>query len=197
MGDSLLGRRCRCHGADKFRRATRRPAAHSSCTDRLCTVVGSCTGPWRRWPWLAVGVGGVGDGVCMTAESVGTQPGRRARVARLGEDLAAEFVTGLGWSIIARNWRNRYGELDLIAFDGRRLIVVEVKTRASRVFGDPVAAVTPEKLRRIRKLTRMWLAQQEMRWPAIRFDVISVRLDPAHPEARAGAEVRHHVNVVE
>lgn len=133
----------------------------------------------------------------MTAESVGRGRTRRADVARLGEDLAAQFVAGLGWSILERNWRNRYGELDLLACDGRRLIVVEVKTRASRVFADPVAAVTRDKLMRMRRLTRMWLAQQKVAWSEIRFDIISVQLDPANPSAMERAEVRHHVNVVD
>ncbi|WLP91198.1 MULTISPECIES: YraN family protein [Gordonia] len=133
----------------------------------------------------------------MTAESVGDRPNRRAEVGRLGEDLAAEFVTRLGWTIVERNWRNKFGELDLIAADGRRLVVVEVKTRASRVFADPVAAVTRDKLRRMRRLTGMWLAQQEMHWPQIRLDVISIQLDPAYPLDRERAQVRHHVNIVE
>ncbi|WHU49836.1 YraN family protein [Gordonia sp. L191] len=135
----------------------------------------------------------------MTAEPVRARGGRlgRAEVARLGEDRAAEFVTELGWTILERNWRNRYGELDLIAFDGRRLVVVEVKTRASRVFADPVAAVTADKLARMRKLTRMWLAQQKMWWPGIRFDVISVQLDRSNPSAMERAEVRHHVGITE
>lgn len=135
----------------------------------------------------------------MTAESVGDgrTRSRRADVGRLGEDLAAEFVSGLGWTILERNWRNRYGELDLIAFDGRCLVVVEVKTRASRVFADPVTAVTHDKLMRMRRLTRMWLAQQQMRWPEIRFDIISVQLDPGRPSAVDRAEVRHHVGIVE
>ncbi|MGW5521596.1 YraN family protein [Gordonia sp. NPDC003950] len=141
----------------------------------------------------------------MTAQSVGPEPrrrpdrrpNRRAGVGRLGEDLAADYVSGLGWSILDRNWRNRYGELDLIAADGRRLVVVEVKTRASRIFNDPVAAVTRDKLMRMRRLTRMWLAQQDRHWEQIRFDIISIQLDPAHPMSADGARVRHHVNIVE
>lgn len=134
---------------------------------------------------------------CMTAESMRDRPNRRAAVGRLGEDLAAEFVAGLGWELLDRNWRNRYGELDLIAAEGRRLVVVEVKTRASRTFADPVAAVTRDKLLRIRRLTRMWLAQQDTRWDQIRFDIISVQLDPADPMSRSRVRIRHHVNIVD
>ena len=125
-----------------------------------------------------------------------------AHQGKLGEDLAAEFVGSLGWAVLERNWRNRYGELDLIAVDpcgpaGPTLVVVEVKTRASRTFDDAVMAVTPDKLARIRRLTRAWLAGQERRWGQIRFDVISVQLDGFTPDDPAAARVRHHRGVHE
>lgn len=123
---------------------------------------------------------------------------RAARVGRLGEDLAAEYVRDLGWEIVERNWRNRYGELDLIAVDGPQLVVVEVKTRASHVFDDPAAAVTPTKLARMRRLTRLWLAEHRgAGWQSIRFDVLSVQLDSRDPSAGDRARIRHHRGVVE
>ncbi len=129
-----------------------------------------------------------------------TRSDRRGTVGRLGEDLAAEYVTGLGWRILDRNWRTRYGELDLIAADGRTLVVVEVKTRASRVYGDPVAAITPAKLRRMRLLARQWLAAQPDDapwWEVIRFDAVSVQLDLTDPQDRSLARLRHHAGLVE
>lgn len=125
---------------------------------------------------------------------------RRSEVGRIGEDLAAEFVTGLGWRILDRNWRTRYGELDLVAADGTTLIIVEVKTRASHTFTDPVAAVTVTKLRRMRLLARQWLAAQRQGspwWDVIRFDVVSVQLDLGHPQDRSLARLRHHRGLVE
>ncbi|WAC55093.1 YraN family protein [Gordonia sp. SL306] len=121
---------------------------------------------------------------------------RSADIGRLGEDLAAEHVQGLGWTVIERNWRNRFGELDLIAADGSVLVVVEVKTRASRIFDDPAAAVTPLKLARMRRLIRHWLADhREGWWGEIRFDVLSVQLDSRDPTAVDRAVVRHHRGV--
>lgn len=120
---------------------------------------------------------------------------RRRLVGQIGEDVAAEFVTARGWRVLDRNWRNRYGELDLIAAQGRVLVVVEVKTRASRTYTDPVAAVTPQKLSRMRRLIRMWLAENGHGWEQIRFDVISIQLDPRDPEDTAAAAVRHHRGV--
>lgn len=119
-----------------------------------------------------------------------------ADIGRIGEDIAADHLRGLGWAVLDRNWRNRFGELDLIAADETVLVVVEVKTRASRVFGDPVAAVTPDKLARMRRLIRQWLADNRDRWwSAIRFDVVSVQLDSRDPRATEHAVVRHHRGV--
>ena len=118
-------------------------------------------------------------------------------IGQIGEDIAAEYVATLGWQILARNWRTRNGELDLIAADGDTLVVVEVKTRASRTYTDPLGAVTPQKLRRMRLLARQWLAQQERFWETVRFDVVSVQLDVADPEDLARATWWHHVGVEE
>ncbi len=108
---------------------------------------------------------------------------------------------GLGWSVLERNWRCRYGEIDLIANDNvdsdPTLVVVEVKTRASRAFGDPAQAVTADKLLRLRRLTRIWLTEQEMFWPTIRFDVISVQLDSRYPDRTEFAALRHLTGVFE
>ncbi|MFT3714906.1 MAG: YraN family protein [Gordonia sp. (in: high G+C Gram-positive bacteria)] len=125
---------------------------------------------------------------------------RRRMVGRIGEDFADHHVRALGWTVLDRNWRTRYGELDLIAADGDTLIVVEVKTRMSRTYDDPVEAVDARKLQRMRLVTRQWLSARPpgARWyETIRFDVISVRLDVAHPEDRAAATLRHHRGLVD
>ncbi len=95
----------------------------------------------------------------------------------MGEDLAVDFLDGLGWVVLARNWRCRYGELDVIAAEGRDLVVVEVKTRSGSLFGDVAEAVTPAKYQRMRRLTGMWLSEQDVHWPVIRFDVVAVQLN--------------------
>ncbi|MBN0971782.1 YraN family protein [Gordonia hongkongensis] len=123
------------------------------------------------------------------------RPDRRGHIGRLGEDVAADYAISLGWTVLERNWRTRYGELDLVAADGSVLVIVEVKTRASRTYDDPVMAVTPTKLARMRRLAGMWLAAQDRRWTQIRFDVLSVRLDQAAPDDLARAQVRHHQGV--
>lgn len=101
----------------------------------------------------------------------------RIEIGALGEQLAVEHLHGLGLRIVARNWRCRYGELDVIAAEGAdTLVFVEVKTRTGDCFGGVAEAVTPQKVRRIRRLAGLWLAGQESRWSQIRIDVIGVRL---------------------
>ena len=102
----------------------------------------------------------------------------RAEIAALGERLAADHLTGLGLRIVTRNWRCRYGELDVIAVDPDTdtVVFVEVKTRTGDGFGGLEQAVTPLKARRLRRLAGIWLAGQDQRWAAVRIDVIGVRI---------------------
>lgn len=92
-----------------------------------------------------------------------------------GEDLAAEFLEACGLRIVCRNWRCRYGELDLIVRDGPVVAFVEVKTRSGTGFGSPAEAVTFTKQARIRRLAGLWLIEQPG-WVDVRFDVVSVLL---------------------
>jgi putative endonuclease len=80
--------------------------------------------------------------------------------------------------VLARNWRCRYGELDVIVMDPatRTVVFVEVKTRTSDHFGGVAEAVTPQKVRRLRRLAGLWLAAQDERWAGLRIDVIGVRV---------------------
>jgi putative endonuclease len=102
----------------------------------------------------------------------------RAEIGALGEQLATDYLTGLGLRILTRNWRCRYGELDVIAVDPatNTLVFVEVKARTGDGFGGVAQAVTEQKARRLRRLAAMWLATQEQRWAAVRIDVIGVRI---------------------
>lgn len=113
----------------------------------------------------------------------GTDRGRmttmtRAEIGALGEQLAVDHLTSLGLRVLARNWRCRYGELDVIAADDatRTVVFVEVKTRTSDQFGGVAQAVTPLKVRRLRRLAGLWLAAQPGSWAAVRIDVIGVRI---------------------
>lgn len=106
-----------------------------------------------------------------------TETGTRA-LGRYGEDLAARYLTDLGMEVLERNWRCEHGEVDLVALDGDCLVVCEVKTRRSTVFGEPVEAVTWRKAARLRRLAAAWLAEHELRPGGVRIDVVGI-LRPA------------------
>lgn len=101
----------------------------------------------------------------------------RNELGALGEQVAVEYLQALALRILARNWRCRYGELDVVAAEGdHTLVFVEVKTRTGDGFGGLPEAVTPVKVRRVRRLAGLWLAGQDTRWDAVRIDVVGVRL---------------------
>lgn len=105
-------------------------------------------------------------------------PMTRAEIGALGEQLAVNHLTSLGLRVLTRNWRCQYGELDVIAADvaARIVIFVEVKTRTGDQFGGVAQAVTPDKLRRLRRLAGLWLSGQDGSWATVRIDVIGVRI---------------------
>ena len=102
----------------------------------------------------------------------------RLELGRSGEQLAAEHLHANGYVILARNWRCREGELDLVAATSTLLVVAEVKTRSGREFGAPAEAVTADKAARIRWLAVRWRQEQGLRWCPLRFDVIAVDWPP-------------------
>lgn len=93
-----------------------------------------------------------------------------------GEAIAAGYLEGLGFCILERNWRNRSGELDLIARDGDTLVAVEVKTRSGTGYGNPLEAITVQKMARLRRLLLDWARGTEARGAGLRVDAVGITL---------------------
>ena len=92
-----------------------------------------------------------------------------------GEDLVAAWYVAHGYEVVARNWRCREGELDLIVRANRTFVFCEVKSRTSDAFGAPIEAVNSDKQQRLRRLAARWLEDDApVRPTEIRFDVASV-----------------------
>jgi putative endonuclease len=117
----------------------------------------------------------------------------RRRLGDKGERLAAQHLEARGCEVIARNFRTRFGELDLVARDERFLVFCEVKTRIVRATPGsgrdpgpanplgPFASIGSRKQRQVRAMAREWLAQDLLegpRPPEIRFDAIGLSFDP-------------------
>jgi len=99
-----------------------------------------------------------------------------------GEELAAGFLRGNGYAILCRNYRNRLGEIDIVALDKGVFCFVEVKTRASKRFGSGKEAVFPAKQGQMIKVATCFLKERQSLDKRARFDVVSV--DLCGPEAR-------------
>lgn len=95
---------------------------------------------------------------------------------RRGEDLAHRYLQSHGYIIIGRNWRTRTGsaELDIIAADGDTIVFVEVKTRATRMFGAPQDAVDEGKRRHVFHAATEYLHTIDASFDRARFDIVSV-----------------------
>jgi putative endonuclease len=106
---------------------------------------------------------------------------QRIAFGKTGEDLAVEELERRGYAIVDRRWRNRAGEIDIIARDGETLVFVEVKARDGHEFGDGAESVTMRKRQTIVRLAKHYV--QDTRWVdrPCRFDVVTIHLDSGEP----------------
>jgi putative endonuclease len=98
------------------------------------------------------------------------------RRGKEGEELALKFLKKNGYRIVERNYRCRYGEIDIIARDGAVLVFVEVKARASGAFGLPAESVDARKQRHIINASTEYLAKNGLTDTPARFDVVSIEM---------------------
>jgi putative endonuclease len=98
----------------------------------------------------------------------------RRPLGALSEDRASHFLRGLGYEILERNARTRWGELDIVARDGSELVFVEVKARRAGSLTAPVESVTPQKVRRLVRLAEAYLAARDQSDRAWRIDVVAL-----------------------
>lgn len=105
----------------------------------------------------------------------------RLSLGRKGEDLAVAHLEKLQYKILARNYQCAVGEMDIIARDRDTLVFIEVKTRSTKDFGGPAAAVTGRKQRQLSKVALSYLNQKKLRDVPARFDVVTVEWFPPSP----------------
>ena len=95
---------------------------------------------------------------------------------RRGENLAANYLKKAGYRLVERNYRQKYGEIDIIATKGAETIFFEVKTRKSLRFGLPEEAVNFRKLRKIRRLAEYYASKQPLLPQKLRIKVIAIQI---------------------
>ena len=104
-----------------------------------------------------------------------------ARLGARGEAIALRYLTELGFTLVARNWRCRYGELDLVMREGDTAVAVEVKTRSGIGFGTPLEAVTMRKAARLRRLLFEWTHTAAFHPQSLRVDAVGITILPGAP----------------
>lgn len=116
------------------------------------------------------------------------------RIGAIGEELARHHLEAKGYRVVATNYRCRWGEIDLIARDGREWVFVEVRTRRNSAYGGPEESLTQSKARHLTLAAQDFLAQHDEAGadPDWRIDLVAIRLGAG----RRVISIRHLTSVV-
>jgi len=98
-----------------------------------------------------------------------------------GEDIAVSFLEAQGYSVLDRNYRQRFGEIDIVAIERGVLVFVEVKTRKNDRYGNPFEAVDIRKQQKLSRMAQDYISRNNKEDIAARFDVVAVRLTQNSP----------------
>ena len=119
-------------------------------------------------------------------------PSPRSRLGAQGERIASAHLESLGLVIETRNYRTRYGEIDLVARDGVEIVFVEVRTKRSAAFGTPEESLTRRKQARLVHAAKEYLAAHGLATASWRVDFVAITLQPDGP-----AQISHIESAVE
>lgn len=114
-------------------------------------------------------------------QNSGAVPLSHQQLGAYGEELAHDYLVERGYRVLARNWRVREGEIDIVALDGETVVAVEVKTRRGDGYGAPLESVTPQKVRRLYTLITLWCSRNQKQSSPVRIDAVGVLLSRAEP----------------
>lgn len=119
--------------------------------------------------------------------------GTKKQLGNRGEIEAAEYLQRLGYTILHRQHRSRFGELDLVARDGQTLVFVEVKTRTTSAAGHPAESITPAKQAQLTRAAVAFLKKRRWLQQRARFDVVAI----IWPVANQPPQIQHYQNAFE
>ena len=106
----------------------------------------------------------------------------RISTGKLGEEIAAEHLVGVGYEIVERNFRCPLGEMDIVARDHETLVFVEVRSRRTDNYGGPLESIGFAKQKKISRVAEYYLNRHGLQQIKARFDVVAVKLPPSRPE---------------
>jgi putative endonuclease len=118
---------------------------------------------------------------------------KRQSIGAWGESIALQHIMDQGYTLRARNWHTREGEIDIIAADGDTIVFIEVKTRTSREFGSPEDSLTASKRRKLRRTALEYLLEKQLLDSLWRIDVIAIEASSVREIKR----LEHYVNAIE
>jgi len=93
-----------------------------------------------------------------------------------GEELAAEFLSQKSYRLVERNFRTRFGEIDIISYDGPILVFVEVKTKIGHDFGEPEEMVNKSKIAKVKRMGEVYLQEKKLD-VGCRVDVVAIVME--------------------
>ncbi len=102
----------------------------------------------------------------------------RIQTGKLGEDIAIDYLEKEGYRIVERNYRCVFGEIDIVARDGKVLVFVEVRSRRSAKYGYPQESIGLNKRKKISKIALNYLKEKQLLGCHARFDVVAVKMLP-------------------
>lgn len=117
---------------------------------------------------------------------------QKIKIGKLGEDIACDFLSKKGYTIFQRNFKARYGELDIIAIHNNTLVFIEVKTRTSLRFGTPEEAITHRKLHELIQTAQYYVILHPELPKLMRIDVIGIMMDELTEKAQ---RITHTENI--
>ena len=129
---------------------------------------------------------------CRINLSTGEKMTYQQLIGNKGEIIAANYLANKGFQVLEKNFKTRYGELDLVALEADCIVFVEVKTRTSTKFGVPEDSVTPQKIERLQKAGLLWLQEHPEAPDDWRVDVIALLIDARN----FVLDIKHFVNVL-
>ena len=106
----------------------------------------------------------------------------RLHFGKQGEKAAVKFLKKRGYRIIEKNYRNKSGEIDIVAEHDQVLVFVEVKSRTDTEYGEPLESVTPHKQRKIGQVAKGFMVQHRIENRDCRFDVVGIKGNPDAPK---------------
>ncbi len=108
----------------------------------------------------------------------------RSKIGKRGEDIALKYLKKHKYKILDRNYRCRFGEIDIIARDRDTLVFIEVKLRRCRDYGTPESAVDERKRRKIERVALDYMMKNDLRDRDIRFDVVAIDMGDKKEDIR-------------